>query len=87
MLQPCYGADMAGTTTIRLSDEDRDLLSRLVPEFGDQSGVIREGIRVLAREQQRRQALEHLLDEWEAAVGEPVDEAAVSAMTARFFTQ
>ena len=62
---------MAGTTTIRLSDEDRDLLSRLVPEFGDQSGVIREGIRVLAREQQRRQALEHLLSEWEAAVGEP----------------
>lgn len=77
---------MGATTTVRLSDEDRGLLAQLVPEFGDQSGVIRSGIRMLAQEQQRRNALRELLREWELEAG-PVDEGAVEAMTERYFTR
>ena len=77
---------MGATTTIRLSDEDRGLLAQLVPEFGDQSGVIRHGIRMLAQEQQRRNALRELLRAWEFEAG-PVDEDAVAAMTERYFAR
>ncbi|WP_419842685.1 hypothetical protein [Candidatus Poriferisodalis sp.] len=73
------------TTTIRLSDEDRALLAQLAVDYGDQSRVIRHGIRLLAQEQRRRQALAQLVDEWEAVAG-PVDEAEVSAMTERYFS-
>ena len=86
VLRACYARFMAETTTIRLSDEDRGLLADLVPEFGNQSGVIRQGIRVLAQEQRRRRALEDLLDEWETAAGRPIDESSVSAMTERYFS-
>ena len=74
------------TTTVRLSDDDRRLLARLVPEFGDQSSAIRQGIRVLAQDQERREALRSLLRDWETEAG-PVDEDAVAAMTDRFFSR
>lgn len=75
---------MSTTTTIRLSDEDRVLLAELVPEFGDQSSVIRQGIRLLAQESQRRERLNEILAAWEAEAG-PLDEIEVEAMGRRYF--
>lgn len=77
---------MSGTTTIRLSDDDRRLLAQLVPEYGDQSSVIRHGIRRLAEEQARRAALRSLLRDWEAESG-PVDEDMVAEMTRRYYNR
>ena len=75
---------MSGTTTIRLSDEDRRLLALLVPEYGDQSSVIRHGIRKLAEEQRQRQELKSLLRDWEAESGPP-DEDLMAEMQRRYF--
>lgn len=86
VLQTYYHVGMNGTTTIRLSDEDRRLLAQLVPEYGDQSSVIRHGIRRLAEEQRQRSELRSLLRDWEAESG-PVDEDAVAEMTRRYFTR
>lgn len=86
MLHPCYVSGMSATTTIRLSEEDRQLLARLVPEFGDQSSAIRHGIRLLAQEQARREALRSLLSDWEAEAG-PVDEDAIASVTERYFSE
>ncbi len=75
---------MSTTTTIRLGDEDRLLLAELVPEFGDQSTVIRQGIRLLAQESRRRETLNEVLEAWEAEAG-PLDEAEVDSMSRRYF--
>lgn len=77
---------MSRTTTIRLSDEDRRLLDQLVPEYGDQSSVIRQGIRRLAEEQRQRQELQALLRDWEAESG-PVDEEMVAEMARRYYNR
>ena len=84
VLQTQYDLGMGRTTTIRLSDEDRRLLDQLVPEYGDQSSVIRHGIRRLAEEQRQRAELRALLEDWEAESG-PVDEAMVAEMTRRYY--
>ena len=86
VLQTYYDVGMSGTTTIRLSDEDRRLLEQLVPEYGDQSSVIRHGIRRLAEEQRQRQELRSLLADWEAESG-PADEDMVAEMTQRYFNR
>lgn len=80
----CYTVDVSTTTTIRLSDEDRRLLAELVPEFGDQSAVIRQGIRTLAAQRRRRETLNDVLAEWEAEAG-PLDEDEVESMRRRYF--
>ena len=85
MLHPYYHAGMGETTTVRLNDEESRLLADLVGEFGDQSNVIRQGIRLLAEQQRQRRELQELLREWESEYG-PVDEDAVAAMTERYFT-
>lgn len=77
---------MSGTTTIRLSDEDRRLLAQLVPEYGDQSSVIRHGIRRLAEEQAQRVSLRSLLRDWEAESG-PVNEDIVAEMQQRYYNR
>lgn len=86
MLRTYYDVSMGQTTTIRLSDEDRRLLALLVPEYGDQSSVIRQGIRRLAEEQRQRQELRALLRDWEAESG-PVDEDMVTEMQQRYFNR
>ena len=86
VLQTQYDVSVSRTTTIRLSDEDRRLLELLVPEYGDQSSVIRHGIRRLAEEQRQRQELRSLLRDWEAESG-PVDEDAVAEMQRRYFNR
>lgn len=86
VLQTQYDVGMSGTTTIRLSDEDRRLLALLVPEYGDQSSVIRHGIRRLAEEQRQRQELRSLLRDWEAESG-PADEDKVAEMGRRYYNR
>ncbi len=80
----CYTPGVSTTTTIRLSDEDRLLLAELVPEFGDQSQVIRHGIRLLAQELRRRETLNDVLAAWAAEAG-PLDEEEVESMRRRYF--
>lgn len=77
---------MSGTTTIRLSEEDRRPLEQLVPEYGDRSSVIMHGIRRLAEEQRQRQELRSLLRDWEAESG-PVDEEMVAEMGRRYYNR
>ena len=77
---------MGATTTVRLSDEERGMLAQLVPDFGDQSGVIKHGIRMLAEQQQRRRVLRELLSGWALDSG-PVDEESVAAMTELYFAE
>lgn len=84
VLRSCYTLGMSTTTTIRLSDEDRQLLAALVSEFGDQSTVIRQGIRLLALERRRRETLNEVLAAWEAEAG-PLDEDEVDSMQRRYF--
>lgn len=86
MLQTCHGVGMSGTTTIRLSEEDRRPLEQLVPEYGDRSSVIMHGIRRLAEEQRQRQELRSLLRDWEAESG-PVDEEMVAEMGRRYYNR
>ena len=44
---------MSTATTVRLSDEERELLSELADEYGSQTGAIRRGLLLLAREGSR----------------------------------
>ena len=75
---------MSTTTTVRLSDDERELLSELAEEYGSQTGAIREGLLLLARENNRRKALREFLREWADEEGLP-DPEDVAAMRSRFF--
>ena len=71
------------TTTVRLDDDDEELLDLIAAEHGGRSGAIRVAIRSLAADRRRRELLATFLDEWDAEAG-PVDDADVEAMIARF---
>ena len=77
---------MSTTTTIRLSDENRLLLAELVPDVGDQSHVIRHGIRLVAQERRLRETLNEVLAAWTPEPG-PLDEDEVESMRRRYFDQ
>ena len=77
---------MSATTTIRLSDEERALLGELAEEYGSQTGAIRQGIILLARESRRRRALREFLNEWAQEAGHP-DPEDVAEMRRRYFKQ
>ena len=70
-------------TTVRLNAEDEQLLDRLAPLFGGKSNAIRQALRSLAAQMERRLSLESFLEGWEAEAG-PVDEEAVAAMARRY---
>lgn len=57
-----------------------------MPEYGDQSSVIRHGIRRLAEEQRQRQELRSLLRDRGAESG-PADEDKVAEMARRYFNR
>lgn len=69
-------------TTVRLSDEDKQLLDMLAPVFGGKSNAIRQALGSLAAQRDRQLSLEAFLDGWKAEAG-PVDEEAVAAMARR----
>lgn len=71
------------TTTVRLDEDDEALLDLLASEYGGRSSAIRQALRALAADRQRRAALRSLLDEWDDTDG-PVDEDDVVAMVERF---
>ncbi len=72
------------TTTVRLSEEERELLAELADEYGSQTGAIRQGLLLLARESGQRKALRAFLREWAEDAGPP-DPEDVAAMRRRYF--
>ncbi len=78
--RPCYVRDMAGTTTVRLDDEDEAILALLSEQYGGRSSVIRHALKALAADHQRKDGLRSFLDEWV----EDVSNDEVAAMTERF---
>jgi Arc/MetJ-type ribon-helix-helix transcriptional regulator len=71
------------TTTVRLDDDDEQLLSKLAGSFGGRSNAIRQALRSLAEDVDRNEALDAFLAEWELEAG-PVDESQIDAMTRRY---
>lgn len=75
---------MSTTTTVRLSDQERELLADLADEYGGQSGAIRQGIHLLAQQKRRREAIREFLDEWAEEAGTPAPED-IASMRRRYF--
>ncbi|MDP9463880.1 MAG: hypothetical protein M3P52_04590 [Actinomycetota bacterium] len=71
------------TTTVRLDPDEEHTLDELAEMYGGRSNALRQGLRMLAAESQRRSALADLLSEWERDAGAVSDEA-VAAMTERY---
>ena len=71
------------TTTVRLDPEEEHTLDELAEIHGGRSNALRQGLRLLAADTQRRSVLADLLVEWEREAG-PVSEEAVAAMTERY---
>ena len=69
--------------TVRLYDEDRQLLERLAPKFGGRAATVHEALQRLAADQNRKEALSEFLAEWAAEDG-PATEEEVSAMAKRY---
>ncbi|WP_420445210.1 hypothetical protein [Candidatus Poriferisodalis sp.] len=69
--------------TVRLDDEGRQILERLAPAFGGTTATVREALRRLAADQDRKEALSAFLAEWAQESGPP-DEEAVAAMAERY---
>ena len=69
--------------TVRLDDEDCQLLERLAPKFGGRSATVHEALQRLADDQDRKEALDAFLAEWAQESGPPhADE--VAAMAERY---
>ena len=68
--------------TVRLDAEDRQLLERLAPESGGREATVREALRRLAADHDRKQALSDFFEEWDAEAG-PVSPDEVAAMAKR----
>ncbi len=71
------------TTTVRLDNDDEQLLDKLALSFGGRSNVIRLALRSLAEDVDRNEALGTFLADWQSDAG-PISEAAVDAMTRRY---
>ena len=78
-----HTVDGMAKRTVRLDDEHRQLLERLAPTFGGTTATVREALRRLAADQDRREALNDFLAEWARESGPP-DEEAVAAMAERY---
>ena len=76
---------MAGmtTATVRLNDEDSQMLDRLALEFGSKAGAIRHALRVLAADLDRRDAFNAFVEAWDAEAG-PLDGEMVAKMARRY---
>jgi predicted transcriptional regulator len=71
------------TTTVRLDNDDEQLLDKLALSFGGRSNAIRLALRSLAVDVDRNEALAAFLADWQNDAG-PVNEAEVEAMTRRY---
>ena len=71
------------TTTIRLDDQEEETLDHLARLHGGRSNALRQGLRLLAEQTQKREALAELLADWQTNAG-PVTEASIAEATKRF---
>ena len=74
---------MAGTTTVRLDDDDEALLDELSKELGGQSSALRQGLRRLAADRARNHALAEFIAEWNREDG-ALDKAEITAMVSYY---
>ena len=63
-----------GTITVRLDEDDEQLLDELARRHGSRSDAIRAAIRELSGHERRQAALAKLVDEWIQEYGEPSEE-------------
>ena len=70
-------------TTVRLNDEERQLLERLAPKFGGQAATVREALQRLAADHDREETLDAFLAEWAQETGPP-DADRVAAIAERY---
>ena len=77
-----YSVGMA-TTTVRLDDQEEEALDHLAQLHGGRSNALRRGLRLLAEQTQKSEALAELLADWQAEEG-PVTEASIAEATKRF---
>jgi predicted transcriptional regulator len=78
-----YYSKNVSTTTVRLDNDDEQLLDKLALSFGGRSNAIRLALRSLADDVDRNEALAAFLADWQNDAG-PVNEAEVDAMTRRY---
>jgi predicted transcriptional regulator len=71
------------TITVRLDDDDEELLDAIAATYGSRSTAIREAIRSLSGQVERDRAIDEALATWEAEAG-PVDEDEVAAIIDRY---
>lgn len=71
------------TPTVRLDNDDEQLLDKLAASFGGRSNAIRLALRSFAEDVDRHEALGAFLADWERDTG-PVDETQVDAMSRRY---
>ena len=71
------------TMTIHLDDEHEQILDELAQEFGGRSSAIRQALRFLAADREKRDDLRSFVRAWNAEAG-PLDEDAVAAMSERY---
>ena len=60
-----------GTITVRLDEDDVQLLDELARRHGSRSDAIRAAIRELSGHERRQAALAKLVEEWIQEYGEP----------------
>lgn len=71
-----------GMAIIRLSGEAKEMLGKLVPEFGSRSNAIREALRMLTADRARRDAFNAFVEVWNSEDG-PVDPDGIAALAKR----
>jgi hypothetical protein len=71
------------TTTVRLDADEENILDALAQIHGGRSNALRQGLRLLGADMNRRSALADLLLDWEHEAG-PVSEEGIAAMTERY---
>jgi Arc/MetJ-type ribon-helix-helix transcriptional regulator len=79
----CITLGFVSTTTVRLDNDDEQLLDKLALSFGGRSNAIRLALRNLAEDVDRHEALGAFLLQWQIEAG-PVDESEVDAMSRRY---
>ncbi len=68
--------------TVRLKKEDRQLLERLAPKFGGRQETLREALRRLAADLDRKEAFDAFLKAWDEEDG-PLSEDEIAAVAKR----
>ena len=74
--------DGMAKATVRLTDEDRQLLERLAPEFGGKTATVREALQRLAADHDRKVAFDAFLKAWDEEDG-PLSNEELSAVAQR----